>query len=311
MTVEIQPRLTQRIIQPLHQSGEGVVQREQRLGSPPTNTPQQRGRESHEPAWLHNPLLDQAAKERLKAYDEFMRQKMEEDRQMRANEPKGEPLLDIWRAYVQERQRHEREYAMLNGSADYTDQRRRSLLVIHGAKEPRKEDSTLIDTTMDNLTREVKRAEIDRIAESIRHEMWIGEIPPVSVIRPTHWVSLAVDKDRMIFRNHSRSGVTIAYAYDHINSIELSLGIGYFTEEEEFVPELRGRISEAKRDKGVKSYFVERTYMAEEHGQTIRKTEMYAIPLAFENSSNLFIDYLYQSAKLLSPADDIQQAAAA
>src|SRR6266699_4514344 len=178
--IEGQPRLIKRNIQPLQQNGEGVARREQHLGNSPTTPPQQRARESQEPAWLQNPLLTQEAKKRLKAYDELMRQKMEEDRQMRANEPKGEPLLDIWRANLIERQRRDAETARKNGPVYYTVQPQLSLLVIHGAKEPRKEDTTLIHETRDKLTNEVKKTGIDQIAESIKHEMWIGEIPPVS-----------------------------------------------------------------------------------------------------------------------------------
>ncbi len=113
-------------------------------------------------------------------------------------------------------------------------------------------------------------------------------ISPAVTIQREGDLKIGVKKDGSII-NRSRFGVAISYDHSNIGVYtlqeeKLSFGIGYFGDRTQIIPEARELFSDEELQRGVKAYFVQRSYTAEEHGKLVRKTELVAIPLTYEDS---------------------------
>jgi len=252
-------------------------------------------------ASFNNPYLTLEAKEKLIAEDTLNRQKMEEDFERRAKEPQAPPLFDIWLKYVQEQDRRDAERAALHGYIDYEQERQG--LGIDKPPSPKKrsqKENALISETGAKLEQEVKSSGIDRIAQFIQQDMWIGKVPPVSIIKPDTRVLLAGTKEGTIIKNRSRHGFTLTYSYTHDAPVELSFGIGYFGQED-IIPEAQGEITAATFEQGVKAYYVQYTIIDEVTKQ--RTTTRMVIPFSYAARKEEFVQRLHTIAKALTPKE--------
>ena len=322
-----QPRLLQRI-NPFKPRKEGVLP----LGQPkPVTEPLQRTQiKEITPSWEKNPLLTAEARERLKAYDEQLERAGEEVQRRVDNAPKGKSYVEIegkrytfveaYRVIAAKMDRQEAE-ARARGEPD--PMRIAPFVspqLVHNdslTPEQRRARTRFFMYEVDNhLIREVEDAQFDQLAAEIKNSTWKN---PRASVHLSGQIAAAI-KDNGIIRNHSRHGVTLSYTHDDIGKPEgkdkivtipqreeLSFGIGYF-DQTHIIPEAREMFTENELERGIKAYYVERSYTVEERGKAVRKTELVAIPLIYAAAQQKFIEHLYKGAKITSPETVIPQA---
>ncbi len=155
---------------------------------------------------------------------------------------------------------------------------------------------------------EIKKADIDLIAEDIRSNMW-ERASSLTELRPMVKGKITIKKDGTII-NRLRSGLALTYPSLNEHGMltakperqqRLSMGIGYFGEEDEanIITEAQGTIPPEDLKTGIKAYFVERTFI--EVVTQKQKTYRTIIPFAYANSQRTFYEHLADSAIYLDP----------
>ena len=267
---------------------------------------------------LYDKHLKQEAKIEIKAHGEFLDQKIQEERERRAKEPKADlGTFEEFLEYVALRERLERE-RIERGDAeiDYSQLPWRPQPQTYEDLSPeqkRYENFSTVRELHSDMAKEANEAGFDLIAQSIKKRVWKDKpiISPAVTIQREGDLKIGIKEDGSIL-NRSRFGVAISYDHDNrgvytLQEEKLSFGIGYFGDRAQIIPEARELFSDEELQSGVKAYFVQRSYTAEEHGKLVRKTELVAIPLAYEDSQHTFIEHLYNSAKSLAPETVLPQ----
>ncbi len=114
-------------------------------------------------------------------------------------------------------------------------------------------------------------------------------------------------KDDGTVIDRSQLGVSLVYPFDGKRKKEredrqenrLRMGIGYFGDRSQIIPEAQGAISDEDLVRGVKAYYVQRTYV--DKATSERKTEIIVVPLAYADAQQTFFKHLYDSSVMLAP----------
>ncbi len=286
----------------------------------------QRGNKEQSPSrLLTNISFAQREKEFLKTYNPLTDPLMIQERERRAKDPKlpthmelnGQMLtpLEHFRAVILLYDRLEQE-ALERGDTKIDHSQLPWSTEKYEELTPelrRFQNSVIIGEARYLMAKEAQKAQFDGIAESIQENIWKRPLSPNSpiLIKPAHKLKMGI-KDDGSTSNRSRFGASISYARTDILSNErgnipqtpreeLFFGIGYFGDKSVLIPEAQASVQDEELEDGVKSYFVQRSYMVNENGRMVRKTDVYAIPLAYPESQKTFFTHLYKSAKFLTP----------
>ncbi len=172
----------------------------------------------------------------------------------------------------------------------------------------RERNRSIVMALRGQFVTEVKKADIDLIAENIRSDIWNGS-STLTELRPAVAGKITIKQDGTII-NRLRSGLALSYpSLDEHGKLTtkpdrkqtLSMGIGYFGEEDEanIITEAQGTIPPEDLKKGIKAYFVERTFV--DVVTQKKKTYRTIIPFAYANSRLTFYEHLADSAIYLDP----------
>src|SRR6266487_2277183 len=175
-------------------------------------------------------------------------------------------------------------------------------------EQRRARDHSIVMSLRGQFVTEIKKADIDLIAEDIRSNMWKGS-SMFTELRPAVAGKITIKQDGTII-NRLRSGLALSYpSLDEHGKLTtkpdrkqtLSMGIGYFGEEDEanIITEAQGTIPPEDLKKGIKAYFVERTFV--DVVTQKKKTYRTIIPFAYANSRLTFYEHLADSAIYLDP----------
>lgn len=283
--------------------------------------------------------LKQEAKIEINEYRELLHRTGNEFIEQVRNDPKIPTHIEIegntytmaegFRAYIALRNRLDRE-AAARGDAeiDYSQLPWRPQPQRYEDLTPERQqyrNFTIARELHAHMAQEVQDAQFGRIAASIKTDVWNDtrkDHPlhaPVSSIQPTAQIDIQAKDDGTII-NRSLVGVSISYTHKDVASEgekkivhfpqkeELTFGIGYFGDRGAIVPEAQTLVSDEELEKGVKAYYIQRSYTVAERGKAVRKTEIIVIPFAYEDSQHTFIKHLYTSAKSLAPETVLPQA---
>jgi len=177
--------------------------------------------------------------------------------------------------------------------------------------EQRERNRSITTAIRGQFVAEVKNADIDLIAGDIRSNMW-GRASTLTELRPMVKGNITIKEDGTII-NRLRSGLALSYpSLDEHGKLtakperQLSMGIGYFGAEDEanIITDAQGTIPAEDLKKGIKAYFVERTFV--DIATREQKTYRTIIPFAFANSQRTFYEHLADSAIYLDPRRKIQ-----
>jgi len=174
--------------------------------------------------------------------------------------------------------------------------------------QERVRNRSIIMSLRGQFVTEIKKADIDLIAEDIRSNMWKGS-SMFTELRPAIKGKITIKQDGTII-NRLRSGLALSYpSLDEHGKLTakpdrkqtLSMGIGYFGEEDKanIITDAQGIIPPEDLKKGIKGYFIERTYI--DVTTMKQKTYMTIIPFAYANSLRTFYEHLADSAIFYDP----------
>lgn len=284
MQREGQPRGIQRLF---HKMKRAEMQR--RAEPRPTNLRSERVQQpqpARQPTWENHPLLDQAAKERiraeLRAFDEKVEQSMKEHRESRYNQ--GTPWkLEDWLAYREMKKSQETYNLAPLAPEQQTPEK---------VKSPAQR-KVIAAKMYKQLVKEVEDRQLVEGAKILRREVW-GDDPESPRAKVQRYGDMHVTMNTRTGQVKDRSQVGIALA-DPTEERRIYYGIGYFENEENFIPVARGSVSPQDRQKGTKAYFIEQT-----HGG---RKELIIIPFAYAEATSEFYNLLHGAAVDLAPSD--------
>ncbi len=260
------------------------------------------------PWLLKTPGLTQVGRDLLKTYNPFDDPLVKREQERRAREPKVSlGTFDEWVKYVALRERLEREAAARGDvEIDYSQLPWRPQPQEPPAtpEQQRARDIPILNTLHARMAKEARDAQFDGMATSIQEKIW-KEKPPRLAIKPTEQLKIMIRKDGSVM-NRSRFGATVSYTHKDIATSnqreELSFGIGYFGDRAAIVPEAQAAITDAQLEKGVKGYYVERSYTyVDGRGRIVRQKKLVVVPMGYTESIETFFEKLYVNAKLVSP----------
>lgn len=262
----------------------------------PERAQQPRPAQKAQVSWEHDPRLDQTAKERIRAelrvWSERANQAWNEYHNSLPKptvpnliELNGNMLtpLEYWIAYSQQ-MRHQESIHFAPLVAEQT--------LKSVKKDQRKTTATLM---YKKLVKEVADSHLVDAASILQKEVWNDDPNnPKATVNRYGDMHIILDHKNGLVKDRSYVGFSLA---NPTEGNEIFYGIGYFGNEQNFIPSARGIIHPEDLKKGAKAYFIERTYR-----RGIEEvTELDVIPCASEDSLTEFFDRLYNNAVKLSP----------
>jgi hypothetical protein len=240
------------------------------------------------PSWENDPRLTQESKQAIRAELHAWKvradQASKEYREMRANEPKGTPwTVNDWLAF---REMKENERMKTLKPAPLVPEQ-----LSPGSSTPEKGKgiATGMYTT---LVKEVADMRMLKAGQILQKEVWEDDPNnPKATIRRYGDMRITISHKTGRVKDRSQVGYSLANPSE---GTDVYYGIGYFENDENFIPVSRGSVSPEARKKGAKAYFIERTRSG--------RKELTVIPFAYAEALEEFYDRLYDTAVDLAPS---------
>ncbi len=283
MQREGQPRGIQRIFSFMKRSeaqrNHRMRTEAQRLNTIPTQPEPQR-----RPSFENDPRLTQESKAairaELKELDERINASFKQHLEARYNQ--GTPwTVEDWEAFQRKRRSEER----LTTIAPLVPEQRTPGTT---TKETGKGIATKMYTS---LVQEVAGMQLVEAGRILQKEAWKDDPHnPRTTVRRYGDMRVTINHQTGVVKDRSHVGFALS---NPAEEKELYYGIGYFENPENFIPVARGSVSPEHLQKGVKSYFIERTHRGVQ--------KLLVIPFSYEEATSEFFDRLYETAIELKP----------
>ncbi len=167
----------------------------------------------------------------------------------------------------------------------------------HPSQEQTARAATIVRGQETQLEHELKTAEIEEIAQIIHRDLPTDDGRP-GRIEPVRKVETSYRQDGTTICS-TRVGLAVTYSEStqtgQTVDNKLIVGVGYFGARSQFDPKTWDAFSDEDLKKGVKGYYVERSYTDEETGKPISR--LVAVPLAYKDAQLTFFDHVYNNEK--------------